>query len=458
MRLAFNINKIIPFIFLFALLATASQAQEKKTRILFVLDASGSMDGKWEERTKYEIASDLLSKSIDSIQKTGSNIEFGLRVFGHQSPRGENNCEDSKLEVPFASKNALKIKDKLKNITVKGQTPIAYSLFQAATDFPSDPNVKNVIILITDGLETCNGDPCAVTEILQKQRISLKPFIIGLGMGDAGKSYFDCVGTYYDAEDKGSFENAINIVISQATNNTTAQVNLLDIYGKPTETNVEMVFYDAFSKEVNYIFVHALNSKGNPDTIFINPVGKYNLTVFTTPPVEKKNIELAPGKHNIIAVDAPQGTLTIKQEGIYGFTEIQAIIRKNNISDIVDIQYLNTRKKLLVGKYDIEVLTLPRTTFSDIEIEQSEEKELIVPAAGNLNIEAGRAGIASIYITKNGKPEMIYEIKELQQKAQVQLQPGSYSITYRPSKIKSAELTKTKTFTITSKGNTYIRF
>jgi len=80
------------------------------------------------------------------------------------------------------------------------------------------------------------------------------------------------VGSYYDATNEDMFRKALNVVISQALNSTTMQVNLLDAYGKPTETNVNMTFYDQFSGRIVYNFVHTINSRGNPDTLKVDPL------------------------------------------------------------------------------------------------------------------------------------------------------------------------------------------
>src|SRR5688572_10341169 len=80
------------------------QAQEK-TRILFVVDASGSMASEWENKAKFNIARQLLFNSIDSIQRANPQIEVGIRLFGHQSHKDLKNCEDTKLEIPFGKNN-----------------------------------------------------------------------------------------------------------------------------------------------------------------------------------------------------------------------------------------------------------------------------------------------------------------------------------------------------------------
>lgn len=433
-------------------------AQSGKTRILFVLDGSGSMAGTWGGKSKFNIARELLYHSIDSLERNSENVEFALRIFGHQSHKDLKNCEDSKLEVNFGTGGAKKIKDVLQNVKNQGHTPIAYSLFQAANDFPADKNARNIIILITDGVETCEGDPCAVTSILQKKRIFLRPFIIGLGMGTDGKEYFDCVGDYYDASNSTTFKNALNIVISQALNATTAQINLIDAYGKPTETDIEMTLYDARSGDIRYQFVHAIGYYNTIDTLYLNPVGKYNLVVHSIPPIEKKNIELTPGKHNIIACDVPQGSLVLKIDGNLSFSEVQCLIRQAGSGEIVHVQNLNTRSKLLVGKYDLEILTLPRIHMDSIQIDQSKEAEIIIPSTGTLNILTSRPGIASIYELKGGEVNKIVEIDELIDKEFVRLQPGEYMIVFRQFAFKSSELTQTKMFNIVSKGIYNVRF
>jgi Ca-activated chloride channel family protein len=104
---------------------------------------------------------------------------------------------------------------------------------------------------------------------LQKQGIILKPFVIGIGMDDNFKESFECVGTYFDAADENTFKNVLGVVISQALDNTTAQINLLDINGKPTETDVPIILYDHTSQKVKKSFVHTLNYKGQPDTLVL---------------------------------------------------------------------------------------------------------------------------------------------------------------------------------------------
>lgn len=217
--------------------------KKKKTtnRILFIFDASQSMASNWEKNKKVDIARDILIGMVDSLEKL-EHVQLALRVYGHQSPVPPQDCSDSKLEVPFGLATAPRIRQKLRYLEPRGTTPMASSLEQSIKDFPACDDCRNIVILITDGIEACDGDPCEVSLKLQKQGITLKPFIIGIGIDDNFKEAFDCIGTYYNAAKENKFKEVLSIVINQALNSTTAQINLLDAFGKPTETNVNMVF------------------------------------------------------------------------------------------------------------------------------------------------------------------------------------------------------------------------
>ena len=203
------------------------------TRILFVFDGSQSMYGRWESGTKIQVAQKLMGQMLDSLKgiQAEANFQLALRIYGHQKPVPPQDCSDTKLEVPFGKGNIYRIKNVLRALNPMGTTPIAGSLMKAADDFPPCDNCRNIIILITDGVEACDGDPCVVSLRLQKQGIILKPFVIGIGMDENFKESFECVGTYFDAADENTFKNVLGVVISQALDNTTAQINLLDING-----------------------------------------------------------------------------------------------------------------------------------------------------------------------------------------------------------------------------------
>jgi len=431
-----------------------SQIKEKEkpkptTRILFVFDASQSMYGRWQSDMKITIARKLLSNLLDSL-KDIPDLQLALRVYGHQKQYPPQDCDDTKLEIPFAADNTEKIKSKLKTLIPKGTTPISSSLELAAEDFTACDNCRNIIVLITDGLEECGGDPCAVSKALQKKGIVLKPFIIGIGKDFS--SAFSCVGTYFDAASEQEFHQALNIVISQALNSTTAQVNLLDSYGNPTETNVNMTFYDNFSGLVKYNFIHTLNNKGLPDTLTLDPLSIYNVVVHTIPPVTIDSVTLTPGKHTIIAVDAPQGYLNLKVGGnnSNAAKDVKAIVRKANDMETLNLQSFGETEKYIVGKYDLEVMCLPRLYISDVNIAQSSTTTVEIPQPGIAVIMMSANGYGSVYQEDDNKLKWIYNLTENTTQESLILQPGKYRVVFRTKYTTRSAYTVEKSFKVTS--------
>jgi Ca-activated chloride channel family protein len=451
---------IIFFLLLQFLLVHLSFSQKKtydKTRILIIFDASQSMYGPWQTGTKFIIAKKVLSKIVDSLDSK-SKLEVALRVYGHEHgvfSKTNRNCQDTKLEVPFAAKNATRIKKKLESIRPKGTTLIAYSLEQAAKDFPVDKNSKNVIVLISDGLEECDGDPCAVSLALQKKGIFLKPFIIGMGLGPEVGDAMRCIGNYFESNNEESFENVLKVVMSQALNNTTTQINLLDVNGQATETNVNMTLYDTKTGVLKYNFVHTMNDRGLPDTLNIDPVGRYNLVVHTIPPVSKDSIKLLPGKHNIIALDAAQGSLELKLNGINEYVSLKGVIRKKDNCKTLHVQEFQSTEKYLVGKYELELLTLPRIS-TEVEIKQSHTTKIEIQAPGVLNISSTTHYVGAIFRPYKGQNEWIYNLNPNVTNEKIIIQPGTYKIYYRLKNIRSAAFTIEKTFTIEQGKSTNI--
>lgn len=435
-----------------------ASAQQTKplTRIEFVFDASFSMFGQWQSGMKMDIAKKMLSDFLDSI-KGVPNLEIAFRCYGHQVPlRPERSCTDTKLEVPFGPNNVTAIKNRLKTIVPKGTTPIAYTLEQCGGDFPtaSNPNVRNIIILITDGIEECDGDPCAVSLALQKKGIVLKPFVIGIGLDQSYMNSFGCIGKFYDASSESSFKNILNIVISQALNNTTVQVNLNDQIGRPTETDVDMTFYDEQTGIIRYNYMHTINNKGVPDTIVIDPIGTYKMVVHTIPPVEKAGIELVPGKHNIIAVDAPQGYINLKMTGNVNPT---CIVRKQGEMQTLHIQAFNTTEKFIVGKYDLEILTLPRIKLSKVDVAQSKTTTIEIPQSGSATIVKPSEGPGSLFVEENNKQVFVCNLNANLTQETLILQPGKYRVEYRPKNAKESIYTIEKKFKIDSGISTPVK-
>ncbi len=416
---------------LLLLKSNAQRPEEQEpplTRILFIFDASQSMFARWQSDMRINIARNLLTELLDSLHGI-ENTQLALRVYGHQKRFPPQDCDDTRLEIPFADNNAPRIKQRLRTITPRGTTPIAMSLERAQHDFPPCDNCRNIIVLITDGIEECGGDPCAVSRELQKKGIILKPFVIGIGRDF--RADFECVGQYFDATSEAEFRQSLNIVISQALDNTTAQVNLLDINGFPSETNVPVTLYDNHSGRIMNNFIHTLNFRGLPDTLYyMDPLVVYDMVVHTMPPVRVDNIKINPGKHNIIHADGPQGSLTLLAGGT---TQIKykAIVRKAGQGETLTTQIFGETEKYLVGEYDLEILSLPRIHVKSVAISQSHTTKVEVPQPGIAVIRLPAQGHAKILHEESNELKEIHVMGENVTSETLYLQPGNYRVVFR---------------------------
>lgn len=431
--------------------------QEQLTRILFILDASNSMNAPWNEnQTRIEAAKELLAQTVDSLKGT-ANLEIALRVYGHQSPitATYQDCNDTKLEIPFSKDNYDKVKFRIKSIIAKGTTPIARSLEAAAEDFP-DQNSRNIIILITDGLEACDNDPCVIAKKLKDKGVKVTPFVIGLGMDLSYLDKFNCIGAYSDAETKDAFRNVLKNVVSKALLNTTVQINLNDIYKNPKETDVTMFLYEAGTKNLKYTFVHTINRFGNPDTLIIDPAFKYDLVVNTIPKLEKKNIVLQKHIHNTIVLDAPQGFIKVRFINATKPYQIESRIMQKDNPSTINVQKMNATDKYLIGKYELEVLTLPRTYFT-VDVTQSSTVNVDIMAPGLFTYRTSSVIVAQVFVVReNGSLEWVCNLDENVKNGSVQLQPGNYRLVYRQKSLRSSTYTIDKDFRIYSNKTTTI--
>ena len=108
------------------ILAQSNGSGDEVTRLLFVFDASNSMNAYWGRRRKWDMARELLTASVDSLYGI-EGLEVGLRVYGHGTKHvpGQQDCDDTELVVPISKGGNLLIQQELKKLRAQGTTPIA---------------------------------------------------------------------------------------------------------------------------------------------------------------------------------------------------------------------------------------------------------------------------------------------------------------------------------------------
>lgn len=192
------------------------QAQENSnpSPIIFIYDASGSMWGQIEGRAKMEIATDVLSRSVNNLPH---NQNVGLVAYGH---RREGDCRDVEFLIDMQNNDKALINQTLTGIRPLGRTPLAYSATEVMTRL-RESEERATVILVTDGIESCDGNICKVVQTAKNEGIDFKMHIIGFGLQSEETAQLQCAakaggGQYYDAENA----EALSSVLNQATEAT----------------------------------------------------------------------------------------------------------------------------------------------------------------------------------------------------------------------------------------------
>jgi hypothetical protein len=184
--------------------------------VLMVLDASGSMNAVLPNGESRISVARRAVKDVATLFP--GEAQISLRLYGSQFHRDEHNCEDTNVVVPFgpASDNANEIAAAVDAAPAQGYTPIAYVLGQIAADFPAEAQERTVV-LVSDGKETCDGDPVLAARVLADAGITVHT--VGFIVDTAARQQLQAVaaatgGTYFDApvgpELPETMESALN--------------------------------------------------------------------------------------------------------------------------------------------------------------------------------------------------------------------------------------------------------
>ena len=438
----------VKFIFFHIILAVlfydkTSAANMPAQRVLFIVDGSGSMKEQWKGDSKWNIAKETLIHLIDSLSRRNGHVEFAIRILGHQFPREQEVCTDSKLEIPFAQTPNLEfIKERLESVHPQGHTPIAFSLQEAARDFPEDKDAINTILLITDGFETCKGDPCAVAQELKKKRIAINPYIIGLGVDPKYHENFKCVGTFVDATDKISFQQIVRKIVVQSISKTSCQILLVDKNKQLIEEAIPYTIYDQFTGNIICNYINTVKSNHTTDTLYLNPQGIYQIQVHTTPSLIKKDVQWQVGKHMVLQIVLPEGKYSV----ITPNKHIETLVRYGE--EAIQVQSSNQEEKYIESKnYAADILSNPSQLNMPIEIKSSDVTTNHLALYGGLNLSFESEGVFTII---DGTGNRVLGMDYKKEKKRMELLPGKYTLVYRLNRVKSSMKTMSIDFEIKS--------
>ncbi len=281
--------------------------QDAPSPILFIYDASGSMWGQLDGKTKKDIAADVLSSSVEKLPE---NQQLGLMAYGH---RKKGDCNDIEFMVDIKNSNKGSITNAVKDINALGKTPLARSA-KLAINTLKVTKTKATIILITDGIESCDGNICDVVSNAKTEGIDFKLHVVGFGLKADETEQLKCAadaggGNYYDASNALSLSEGL---IEATTQTIDQPEGNFSIYATK---NGEPV--DAWIKATKSGTIEAVDgSRTYRDSGWVYlPPGKYDIAINplegTDIPGTSISIEMKEGdvKHETISFDG--GTLEV---------------------------------------------------------------------------------------------------------------------------------------------------
>ena len=187
--------------------------------IEYILDASGSMlqllsDG----IPKRDAAKEYL---IEHLLTFAPETHFGMRAYGHRlrwQDDKEASCDDIELVAPIEIGQLASISGWLQDFETLGMTPLHASVEQALEDFDtSDSSRLNNLILISDGIETCAGDPCHLVELAKREGVNFSIHVVGLAVDAETRAQLTCIadeggGVYYDVFSSEDLQLALRAI------------------------------------------------------------------------------------------------------------------------------------------------------------------------------------------------------------------------------------------------------
>ncbi len=189
-------------------------AQAEDRSVALVLDASGSMKAALPDgATRMSAAKAAVARLVTTLPP---QTRLALRSYGDQSPTAKKDCKDTSLLTSFSavSANGSDVVSKAQAIQPQGYTPITYALTLAAQDLSAEEASARTVVLVSDGKETCQGDPCSAAKALADADAKLVVHTVGVGVDAVTRGQLQCIarmarGSYFDANNAAELTAAL---------------------------------------------------------------------------------------------------------------------------------------------------------------------------------------------------------------------------------------------------------
>ena len=432
-----------------------AQQQTEKTRLLLIMDCSNSMWDHWQSNSKIKVTQQVLLSFLDSISRQ-HDVDVALRVFGHLN----KDQFGTRLEVPFGSDNIYQLQSKIKTLVPQGGCTAAAALTDALSDFPATGSSRNLILIITDGMDDCDAEICDVARQVQLSGVVVQTFVLGIGGG--AFRHADCAGSVFPVPHEEMFSKTLYDIFRLSGHKAKVVLNMVDGSGELYETEHPVAFYDHRTGVIRQSTIYSVDSKLKPDTLLMDPLVTYDMAVFTHPPLRREAMQFSIDRPNNVDITVSEGTLKVQYSGQrpqWQQTAVDVVVRRAGSGERVAAQEVGETGQYLAGRYDVEVQTLPVTTLRGVEVRGNAATELSVPMPGMLVLSKPK-GITTgaIFRLRDGQVEFATDLNPSTAGERLLLQPGQYELVLHPQNTTKYDKVQTKRFVIESSQTTKIQF
>lgn len=429
-----------------------------KTRVLLILDCSNSMWDHWQSNSKIKVTQQVLLSFLDSMaNQTGT--EVALRVFGHLN----RDAYGTRLEVPFGPSNVYRIQSKLKTLVPQGGCTMASALTNSLNDFPSDPSSRNLILIITDGIDDCDGSICQVARQVQESGRVVQTFILGIGnIADRGADRMDCAGRFTAVPDEEQFARSLYDIFHLSEDEARVVVQLTDAGGHLYETSIPLTLSDSRTGATRLATCYAVDQHFVSDTLVVDPLPTYDLTLHTFPPQTVPACQFAPGETTLLSLVVEQGSLRLHHEqrrSQLAIPHYPVVVRPHDNPDLEHMTTVGETQSYVAGRYDIEVLSTPAIRLNDVSIQAQSATDLTIPMPGQLSLQKPRGATAGYIVSVgSGSAKQVGTLNNTLTSERILLMPGEYIVVLRSANATAYETTVSKRVKIEPGLTTNINF
>lgn len=433
-----------------------------KTRVLIILDCSHSMWDRWQSDAKIKVTQQVLLKFMDSVANQ-QGIEVALRVFGHLN----KNSYGTRLEVPFEKGNNYKIQSKIKTLVPNGACTAATALSSSLNDFPplsgdskEDVQPRNIILIITDGMDDCDGNICDVARQVQMSGVIVQTFILGIGNKQDFQHSLDCAGKFTYVPNEEQYTETLYNIFRMSEEEARVVVSVNDETDHLLEATLSLAFYDSQTGVVKYTTIYSIDSRYTPDTLTVDPLVTYDITLFTTPPTVLKRRQFKPGRVNRLNIGVEQGSLRLRTDGQrtnYQVPQYPVLVYRHGSNALTGRQLMGESRDYLTGNYDIEVLSFPTLRLENVAIVASSATDLTIPTPGVANISKPKViSSGAVFELKDGVLAFVCDLDPNKVNERILLMPGEYQLVVKPQSSIDYKDVRTMRFQIGSGKTTNI--